>query len=241
MNVVDVFMLDSEFKIERPTRYYRTGLNLLHPDAEVLPDAVTNADGNGLLTAHDGQSRRSFAGTIRSSISRVLHPHEGGRRRRRRSRAATVSGHEGGSTRGRSYEDDEESSSESSSSDSEGETRREAMLDPSTHVNPIPNEANGTPGITVDGSAAGGNEKAKKQKKKRGDVSKHTFYVENSQVRLKLFARNERQMLQWMAAFEKIAASSHFMGGNRFDSFAPIRLNVAAQWLVDGVSSLHFF
>lgn len=42
-------------------------------------------------------------------------------------------------------------------------------------------------------------------------------------------------MLQWIAAFEKVKATSHWTGGNRFDSFAPIRLNVAAQWLVDGV------
>lgn len=27
------------------------------------------------------------------------------------------------------------------------------------------------------------------------------------------------------------------VGKNRFDSFAPIRLNVAAQWLIDGVHS----
>lgn len=30
--------------------------------------------------------------------------------------------------------------------------------------------------------------------------------------------------------------SSFWSGRNRFDSFAPIRLNVATQWLVDGVS-----
>ena len=41
-------------------------------------------------------------------------------------------------------------------------------------------------------------------------------------------------MLQWIAALEKVAATSHYTGTNRFDSFAPIRLNVAAQWLVDG-------
>lgn len=44
-------------------------------------------------------------------------------------------------------------------------------------------------------------------------------------------------MLQWIAALERIARESHYIGKNRFDSFAPIRLNVAAQWLVDGVSS----
>jgi len=30
-------------------------------------------------------------------------------------------------------------------------------------------------------------------------------------------------------------SSSYWYGKNRFDSFAPIRLNVAVQWLVDGV------
>jgi phospholipase D1/2 len=45
-------------------------------------------------------------------------------------------------------------------------------------------------------------------------------------------------MLQWIAALEKVAATSHFTGSNRFDSFAPIRMNVSAQWLVDGVSYL---
>jgi phospholipase D1/2 len=46
----------------------------------------------------------------------------------------------------------------------------------------------------------------------------------------------QRQMQQWIAALERIAATSHWVSKNRFDSFAPIRLNVAAQWLVDGVS-----
>jgi phospholipase D1/2 len=43
-------------------------------------------------------------------------------------------------------------------------------------------------------------------------------------------------MLQWITALEKVAATSHYFGRNRFDSFVPIRLNVSAQWLVDGVS-----
>ncbi|KAF9481155.1 phospholipase D/nuclease [Pholiota conissans] len=41
-------------------------------------------------------------------------------------------------------------------------------------------------------------------------------------------------MLQFITALEKTAATSHYTGSNRFDSFAPIRLNVSAQWLVDG-------
>jgi phospholipase D1/2 len=47
-------------------------------------------------------------------------------------------------------------------------------------------------------------------------------------------------MLQWIAGLEKAAATSHFVESNRFDSFAPIRTNVSAQWLVDGVSPISF-
>lgn len=47
----------------------------------------------------------------------------------------------------------------------------------------------------------------------------------------------KRQMLQWIAALERVARDCHYTGKNRFDSFAPIRLNVAAQWLVDGVGT----
>lgn len=47
-------------------------------------------------------------------------------------------------------------------------------------------------------------------------------------------------MMQWITALEKVSAASHYVGRNRFDSFAPIRMNVAAQWLVDGVrGSVH--
>jgi phospholipase D1/2 len=107
------------------------------------------------------------------------------------------------------------------------------MLDPSTHVNPL-QSSGAAEGREIQEET---NEQDKRKKKKRtDDVSKHTFYVENSQMRLKLFARNERQMLQWITALEKAAATTPFIAKNknRFDSFAPVRLNVAAQWLVDG-------
>jgi phospholipase D1/2 len=48
-------------------------------------------------------------------------------------------------------------------------------------------------------------------------------------------------MLQWITAFEKAAAASPFTRkNNKYDSFAPIRKNVAAQWLIDGVRVIHF-
>lgn len=42
-------------------------------------------------------------------------------------------------------------------------------------------------------------------------------------------------MQQWIASMERMAKNTHWTKENRFDSFAPIRLNVAAQWLCDGV------
>ena len=60
------------------------------------------------------------------------------------------------------------------------------MLDPSTNTNPLelPDDMNNR-------RTRAGEEDQKKKKKRTGDVSKHTFYIENSQMRLKLFARNE--------------------------------------------------
>jgi phospholipase D1/2 len=122
------------------------------------------------------------------------------------------------------------------------------MLDPSTNPNPL-SETTEQPD-----AERHWHPDEKKKKKKVEDVSKHRFYIVNSQMRLKLFARNQvcttahplllpysfltvlsqRQMLQWITALEKLKASSYCQP-NRFDSFSPIRLNVAAQWLVDGV------
>lgn len=44
----------------------------------------------------------------------------------------------------------------------------------------------------------------------------------------------QRQMHQFIISMERIAMECIWAGRNRFDSFAPVRLNVAAQWLVDG-------
>lgn len=73
-------------------------------------------------------------------------------------------------------------SSVSSASSSEDEGTALArqitpMLDPSTNTNPL-----------LGADDRGGDAK---KKKKSGDVSKHTFYIENSQMRLKCYAKNE--------------------------------------------------
>lgn len=66
------------------------------------------------------------------------------------------------------------------------------------------------------------------------DVSSHTFYIKNAERKLKLVAKNERQMEQFIASMERVAARNIWSGSNRFGSFAPMRLNCSAQWLVDG-------
>ena len=158
------------------------------------------------------------------------------------------------------------SSVSGSASLSSGEVtqRTETRIDPSTNMDPlqdIDGDANmGHLPSNAEVTAAAAQKN--RNKRKRKDVSKHVFFISNSQTRLKLYAKNEvimfischvlnqletdllpkRQMMQWITALEKTAKQSHWVGGNRFDSYAPIRLNVAAQWLVDGVRccQLHY-
>ena len=44
----------------------------------------------------------------------------------------------------------------------------------------------------------------------------------------------QRQLHQFIQSMERVARDSMWTSRNRFDSFAPLRVNVAAQWLVDG-------
>ncbi|KAG6810808.1 hypothetical protein H0H92_010252 [Tricholoma furcatifolium] len=191
VNVWDVFLLDNEFEIERPKRYYRQGLHLLHVDGHSFSHKT-----QGQPEAETGE--RSVIGSMTARFSKLFHSED-------KRRTVSVNDVHG---------DDASSTSESIPSQAPS-----VMLDPSTNVNPLADKNKDLPAEGRDYSE---------------DVSKHTFYVTNAQMRLKLFARNERQMLQWITAFEKVAATSHYVGKNRFDSFSPIRLNVAAQWLVDG-------
>lgn len=66
------------------------------------------------------------------------------------------------------------------------------------------------------------------------DASNHTFALVSSERRLKLVAKTERQQEQFISSIEQVVAKCIFAGRNRFDSFAPLRLNASCQWLVDG-------
>ncbi|KAJ3717102.1 hypothetical protein C8R42DRAFT_678000 [Lentinula raphanica] len=219
LEVWDVFMLDPDFTIERPKRYYRQGLNLLHPDS-LLEDKTQNEYDPRRVSINTDTEHMSLMGSIKGHFSQAFHL--GGR-----ARARTTS-----NVNQQNQHDDDASSSSSRSSISSRVTT--PMLDPSTHVNPLQRQDDNPGEDENTGEQHPWSNNKKKKKANANEVSKHTFFITNSQMRLKLFARNQRQMLQWITAFEKAAAASHYTGGNRFESFAPIRLNVAAQWLVDG-------
>ncbi|KAJ7758541.1 phospholipase D [Mycena maculata] len=200
LDIWDVFLLDADFEIERPKRYYRQGLKLLHPDTNDDKDVEPP---NNLLHAPQDNDTRSVMGSVRSTFSKMLRRNANG-------------------TAG----DDARSSTSSGSSVSSIVSEEPApMLDPSTNTNPLSG--------ATDQADADRLWHPDEKKKRVEEVSKHTFYIVNSQMRLKLFARNQRQMLQWITALEKVKSSAYCQP-NRFDSFSPIRLNVAAQWLVDG-------
>lgn len=81
------------------------------------------------------------------------------------------------------------SSSQSTSSDSSvSSDNPPAYYDPSTNVDIMANERGGD---GSDQEGRDGNEEQLKKKKKEKDLSQHTFFIENSQMKLKLVARSE--------------------------------------------------
>ncbi|KAG2151353.1 phospholipase D [Suillus clintonianus] len=235
----DVFLFDTDFKIIRPTRYYRKGLHLLRPEPEdrefligvneTQAQAQTQSQTQTQTQTQYPQAEvdcLSAIDSIKSRLSRALRFANRSSPNIAANTGSEVQGN-GDVATGVGHTSTDTISSGSSVSSRPATP----MLDPSTHVNPL----KGSSAVEGRETQAETNEQEKRKRKKRSDdVSKHTFYVENSQMRLKLFARNERQMLQWITALEKAAATTPFVAKNRFDSFAPVRLNVAAQWLVDG-------
>lgn len=62
----------------------------------------------------------------------------------------------------------------------------------------------------------------------------HQFKMKNSERRINLVAKNERQLDQFVTSIEQMRDDTPWAKKHRFGSFAPVRTNVAAQWLVDG-------
>lgn len=177
-------MIDNDFKIERPKRYYRQGLNLLtHPETALDDEQADQREKH--------EVRSQTGSSIRSRLSKIFHV---GHHRDDHTMNGSLRPPDTRNSRERGTSYDGPSSPETSGDEEEGEGEQLArqitpILDPSTNTNPLlgPDEHNEK------------NPSAAKDKKKRGgDVSKHTFYIENSQMRLKLFARNEVRPAQYV-------------------------------------------
>ena len=173
--VWDVFLLDANFKIKRPTRYYRQGLNLLHGDSirdslAAKPDPTDSAV-RGSVDSTNAE-HKSLLGSIRSRVSHMLHPH----------RDASHAGPS--STQDGEQEQHIRSDTDADSLDPDSSPPT-PLLDPSTNADPLNEDEMDAP-CNQDEAA-----QRKKTRRPSREVSKHTFYVENSQMRLKLFARSE--------------------------------------------------
>lgn len=62
-----------------------------------------------------------------------------------------------------------------------------------------------------------------------------TFQVENLERKMKLVTNSRRQLELWMDSIKSMKDNTIWSKNHRFNSFAPIRTNVQAQWFVDAV------
>ncbi|WEW60395.1 Phospholipase D1 [Emydomyces testavorans] len=75
---------------------------------------------------------------------------------------------------------------------------------------------------------------AKSAKESAAHPQHHTLKLQNSERKLRLLARNERQLHQFEDSIRFMVENTTWSKHNRFDSFAPVRTKCFAQWLVDG-------
>jgi phospholipase D1/2 len=62
----------------------------------------------------------------------------------------------------------------------------------------------------------------------------HTLKIQNIERKMKLLAKNERQLKQFEDSINYMLDNTLWSKPNRFGSFAPVRTDCFAQWLVDG-------
>jgi phospholipase D1/2 len=62
----------------------------------------------------------------------------------------------------------------------------------------------------------------------------HQLKLVNSERKMKLLAKNERQLQQFEDSIRFMASHTSWAQPQRFGSFAPVRKKIYAQWLVDG-------
>lgn len=62
----------------------------------------------------------------------------------------------------------------------------------------------------------------------------HQLKLSNSERKMKLLARNDKMLQQFEESISFMAQNTLWSQRQRFDSFAPVRKKIYAQWLVDG-------
>ena len=75
---------------------------------------------------------------------------------------------------------------------------------------------------------------AKAAKNSAAHPQHHQLGLYNAERKLKLLAKNDRILKQFQESILQMCTASPWARPKRFDSFAPIRQKVFAQWLVDG-------
>ncbi|KAG5513409.1 hypothetical protein PMAC_001473 [Pneumocystis sp. 'macacae'] len=76
--------------------------------------------------------------------------------------------------------------------------------------------------------------KVKKDNLNRYQPKRHTFKIKNCERQLKLLAKNEITVHQFIENIKAVSETTIWTKIKRFNSFSPIRTNVAAQWIIDG-------
>ncbi|GAA5822012.1 hypothetical protein JCM11251_004824 [Rhodosporidiobolus azoricus] len=208
--IYEVIMVDSTFEIERPTRVYRKGLNLLNLDGSSTDDLEASLrDGAADLLTSEKKPQGRHGARDPNDPSSTQHKPMGGM----------------GGKGADKHEDPEKAAEKERENKEGGEGKNKDQA--------IANDQNrsarqrASHHLSDDPTAGAADENIKSS-------SNHTFYLRSSERKLRLVARTERQQDQFIASIEKMLAKTIWAGRNRFDSFAPIRLNVAAQWLIDG-------
>ncbi|KAE8233696.1 hypothetical protein CF326_g1260 [Tilletia indica] len=206
LQVWDVFLMDNDFSVERPKRLYQQTLHAI--------DELAHGDTEEEIDEGDDLAAADAGGGVG-----VRHRH-------------------------RQHSDPEDKDATLRGTQSKGKMKDTVALltgGQFTHQAMVRDAAEekkeGEKGDKGKGKAKKSYEKTKRRKASASavaGVSNHTFYIKNSERKIKLVAPNERQMEQFIASIERISDQSIFCGQNRFESTFPIRLNCSAQWLVDG-------
>ncbi|KAK7207317.1 hypothetical protein BZA70DRAFT_286679 [Myxozyma melibiosi] len=69
---------------------------------------------------------------------------------------------------------------------------------------------------------------------KKSTKVRFTLKLANAERKMKVLTFSEKQMKQWMDSMDYMYKSTPWAQKHRFESFAPVRHNVSAQWFVDG-------